>query len=122
MLVPQLERAKKSCETLQASLNEVLPQLVGLLEFIAYLITTTKGYDLDIYPIDYDAGKASSPLKDRLKSCTACQAMFKSIAKLGGYGTRRRSGVLVETPYGYNSYFNEKIIQLLPKLMNLQDE
>ena len=122
VLVPHLERAKKSSETLQASLNEVLPQLVGLLELVVHLIAKTEGYHLKMCPIHYDAsGKANSAFKDRLKSCTACKAMFNAIPTLGCAHSYDIFQIRTNTSYkyGYDYHINEQIIKCLPKLMNL---
>ena len=125
VLVPHLERAKKSSETLQTSLNEVLPQLVGLLELVVHLITKTEGYHLKMCPIHYNAsGKANSAFKERLKSCTACKAMFNAIPTLGcglAYSNDIFSRGTTHTTYqyGYDYHINEQIIKCLPKLMNL---
>ena len=119
VLVPHLERAKEFCATLQASLNEVLPQLVGLLEFIVHLIAT-EDYSLKMCPIHYNAsGKANSPFKDRFKSCTACKAMFKAIATLGCHVDKHKGYVY---QYGYDHHIDEQIIKRLPKLMKLKGE
>ena len=128
VLLPHLERTKISGATLQTSLKEVLPQLVGLLEFLVYLIGKTNECPfLKICPIHYDAsGKASSPLRDRLKSCTACQATLNAITELG----RRtyyydKSGSYVEGSayfHSQDSHFDEKILELLSKLMILQEK
>ena len=123
VLVPHLERAKKSSETLQTSLNEVLPQLVGLLELVVHLITKTEGYHLKMCPIHYDAsGKANSAFKERLKSCTACKAMFKAIPTLAcaySYDRFQPRATYTSYKYGYDYHINEQIIKRLPKLMNL---
>ena len=117
VLVPHLERAKEFCATLQASLNEVLPQLVGLLELVVHLITKSKEY---VYFrtcfMHYNAsGKANSQFWDRFKSCTDCQAMFRAIPAIGYSGYNNYA-------YGHDYHIDKQIIQLLPKLMNLQSE
>ena len=119
VLLPQLERAKKSCATLQASLNEVLPQLVGFLEFTVYLIkNSNKDFYFETCPIHYSgSGKASSEFWDRFKNCTACQAMFEAIPRIG----RLYSGH-DKYAYGHDYHIDKQIIQLLPKLINLQSE
>ena len=118
VLVPHLERAKESCATLQVSLNEVLPQLVGFLEFTIYLIKSNENsVYLNTCPIHYNgSGKANSEFWDRFKNCTACQAMFKAIPRIGHLFGRNTYA------YGHDHHIDEQIIQLLPKLMSLQDE
>ena len=117
VLVPHLERAKEFCATLQASLNEVLPQLVGFLELTVYLIKSNKDFYFETCPIHYSgSGKANSEFWHRFKNCTACQAMFKAIPRIGHLFGRNTYA------YGHDHHIDEQIIQLLPKLMSLQDE
>ena len=77
ILLPQLEGS-------QSCLSEVLPQLVGLMEFTVYLLKTGKNPSFQSCSGHYkSAGAATTASEWRLRHCTVCQEMFKSIHKLG---------------------------------------
>ena len=117
VLIPQLKRAETSNKELKNCLQAVLPQLVGLLEFSIYLIAENKDMNCEIKrcPYHYNkAGKANAGIYKRAKSCTDCQAMIKSIPRLG-----IRQSYYPLYKYGHDLHFDEKIIELLPKLIEI---
>ena len=77
ILLPQVEKS-------QSCLKEVLPQLVGLMEFTVYLLKTGKNHSFQSCSGHYQGGGDATRASEwRLRHCTVCREMFKSIHKLG---------------------------------------
>ena len=110
ILLPQLEES-------QSCLRDVLPQLVGLMEFTAYSLKFSKNDNLTIrlcsehYQNGYD-GIATRASEWRLRHCPACQEMFKRIHTQG----IDRSGY---HNYGHSLRFNKQIVETACRVMNI---
>ena len=112
ILLPQLEEC-------QSCLRDVLPQLVGLMEFTIYLLTSGKNDPLSLklcyeHYGHFGDSPTSKASEWRLRHCTTCQEMFKGIPCLSKY---------FQYPQYYkcgNSlYFNEQIVDVSCRAMNI---
>ena len=104
-------------EECQSCLREVLPQLVGLMEFTAYSVKFSKHDKLTIrlcseHYQNGDNGTATRESEWRLRHCPACQEMFKRIHTLGKDPNRRYK-------YGHSLHFNEQIVETACRVMNI---
>ena len=112
ILLPQLEEC-------QACLKDILPQLIGLLDFTLYLIMNTENQSaLKLCQEHYQSNNARIGSEDRLRNCTVCKAMFMHIHKLGIYAARNWDGS-VKYKYGRNFHFDENIVNVVCKLMEI---
>lgn len=126
LLIQQIKRANNSRNMLKKCLRDVLPQLVGLLEFTIHLLVSTQ-YKKERFqrcPFHYDSdGKARSDIYKRAKSCPECQVMLKRIPVLGrtehSYYFRNPEQGRHYYSYGYDLHFDENIVELLPRLMDI---
>ena len=120
ILLPQLERC-------QSCLKEVLPQLVGLMEFAVYLLKDNTNPSIKRCSEHYKGHEAAATTASawRLRNCTVCQEMFKRIHKCGrkeqvslGGGTMFGTNC-PEYKYGYFLHFNEKIVDVSRTVMDI---
>ena len=116
ILLPQLEEC-------QACLKDILPQLIGLLDFTLYLIMNTENQsNFKLCQEHYQSNNARIGSEDRLRNCTVCQAMFMRIHKLGIQPYEFRPGCTYSTcsyKYGRNFHFDENIVNVVCKLMEI---
>ena len=109
ILLPQVEEC-------QSCLSEVLPQLVGLMEFTVHLLKIgNSSFQSCSGHYKQSAARAS---EWRLRHCTVCQEMFKSIHKLG----KVSHGFNASTTgynYGHSLYFSEEIVDVSCKIMDI---
>ena len=112
ILLPQLEEC-------QSCLKDVLPQLVGLMEFTIYLVTSAKNDNqlslkLCSQHYNYDKAAFGTSSQWRLRHCPACQEMFKRIHTQGKYFQFPQN-----YKYGNSLYFNEQIVDVSCKVMDI---
>ena len=112
ILLPQLEEC-------QACLKDILPQLIGLLDFTLYLIMNTEKHEhsFKLCQEHYQLKYAGIGSEVRLRNCTVCQAMFMRIHKLGIHSHNRDR--TVNYNYGRNFHFDENIVNVVSKLMEI---
>lgn len=111
ILLPQLEES-------QACLKDILPQLIGLLDFTLYLIMNTENQsNFKLCQEHYQSNNARIGSEDRLRNCTVCQAMFMRIHKLGIKPNLRSLSIIYK--YGRNFHFDENIVNVVCKLMEI---
>ena len=121
ILLPQVEES-------QSCLSEVLPQLIGLMEFTVYLLTFANNDNLTIqscsehYQIQdgREAFQATRASDWRLRHCIVCQEMFKRIHKFGKENILTGYHPHSEYKYGDRSlHFDEKIVDVSCKVMDI---
>ena len=124
ILLPQLEKC-------QSCLKEVLPQLVGLMEFAVHLLKDNSNPSIQRCSEHYKGHEAVATTASewRLRNCTVCQEMFKRIHKCGrkdNVGIGRFGGVgtitgtiCPEYKYGHSLHFNEKIVDVSRTVMDI---
>ena len=114
ILLPQLERC-------QSCLKEVLPQLVGLMEFAVYLLKDNCNPSIQRCSEHYKGHEAAATTASewRLRNCTVCQEMFKRIHKCGRKEQVSFGTICPEYKYGHSLHFNEKIVDVSRTVMDI---
>ena len=110
---------------LEAFLDEVYPQFMGLVECSLWLWHKAEKYMPKWCPTHFSDGKSTTNLDERIKECEACQNMLCKMATATAPQIRRRGGYedYSDTYASYHARryrFDERlsdVIQKFPKLM-----